>query len=290
MQRSDTAVWLAKRPAKSYLLGVRKSYGRLYDQDNFKACLAIWLLGLPFMARDFKNPYDGEAHAASVFVKSVYVTLPFVTTLPGLIELAWLPREHLANWWNAFQKTFVAGMYNIVPAGLVMYLCYGDVGTGSWTTRDEPYGWTDFGQLLLLLISHEIWFYITHRMNHTEHIYYTTHGHHHKNQGYVFMVNNSDVDVWELLSQGLWGLVFPLFFMKPKMFTHLAALGIFFSYSCTIHSTHWRPNNLHVVHHQQGRLATNYGLYTPLMDNLFGTMKETITDPALFRKSLKRAQ
>ena len=53
----------------------------------------------------------------------------------------------------------------------------------------------------MLLCSHEFWFYITHRMNHTEFFYYTTHGHHHQNVGYVYMVNNSDVDIWELLTQ-----------------------------------------------------------------------------------------
>lgn len=276
MLRAGGAVWLSNRSWRSNVAKHAQAfYSRLYDTQNFSACLAVWLCGLTYMLRDFKNPYDGEAHGALAFVKSVYVTMPIVTILPGLIELAWLPREHLPRWCTAAQKTFVSDMWNIVPAGLIMYLVHGDDGSGSIADRDPaPYGWHDMAQLLVLLCSHEFWFYVLHRMNHTEAIYYTTHGHHHKNKGYVFMVNNSDVDVWELCTQGLFGLLFPLCFIKVRTFTHLAALGIFFVYSCTIHSTHMRPTNLHVVHHQHGRLATNYGLYTPLMDVLFGTYQK----------------
>merc|ERR1719482_2395489 len=99
------------------------------------------------------------------------------------------------------------------------------------------------------------------------------------------MVNNSDVDVWELLSQGLFGLIFPLFFLDIRSLPHLAALGWFFMYTCTIHSTHMRPSTLHVVHHQYGRHATNYGLYTPLMDILFGTY-EPVYQPDTAAKAM----
>jgi len=272
------AVWLLTRrltKVQSSLLNspvVKKTanmYNSLYATSNFPVCFALWLCGLPFMVRDFKNPYDGEAHSFLTFLKSSYVTLPIVTImLPGLLELLWLPADHRPKWATACQKCFVSGLWNIVPTAAAQYYLHGT----NWTVRSpEPHGWIDVGHFFLLLASHEVWFYICHRMNHLEFIYSTTHGHHHKNKGLVFMVNNSDVDIWELLSQGLWGLVFPLFFMQIRSFPHLMALGFFFTYTCTIHSSAMRPDTLHVVHHQYGRHATNYGLYTPMMDKLFGT-------------------
>ena len=232
----------------------RKKFGRWYSslfaERQFPKALFLWLLGMPFMLKDFTNPYDLGAHGKMAFIKSVYVTMPLVTLLPGVIELLWLPKEHYRRWWGAFKTTFVADCWNIFPAGLIMYLAHGDDGFGGLTRRDPELGLREAGELLLLLCSHEFWFYVTHRMNHTEFFYFTTHGHHHQNVGYVYMVNNSDVDIWELLSQGLFGLMFPLLFIKVHMFAHLAALGWFFTYTCTIHSSYLRPTNLHVVHHQ----------------------------------------
>jgi len=259
----------------------RKKFGRWYSslfaERQFPKALFLWLLGMPFMLKDFTNPYDLGAHGKMAFIKSVYVTMPLVTLLPGVIELLWLPKEHYRRWWGAFKTTFVADCWNIFPAGLIMYLAHGDDGFGGLTRRDPELGLREAGELLLLLCSHEFWFYVTHRMNHTEFFYFTTHGHHHQNVGYVYMVNNSDVDIWELLSQGLFGLMFPLLFIKVHMFAHLAALGWFFTYTCTIHSSYLRPTNLHVVHHQHGIKATNFGLYTPLMDWLVGTYSGRLT-------------
>jgi len=245
------------------------AYNSLYNTANFPICMALWLSGLPFMLHDFKNPYDGQVHTRLTFLKSSYVTLPVVTIMvPGLMELLWIPVEHRAKWATACKKCFVSGLWNIVPTALVQHQLHGT----NWTVLSpEPHGWIDVFHFLLLCFSHEVWFYITHRMNHLEFIYSSTHGHHHKNKGLVFMVNNSDVDIWELLSQGLFGLVFPLFFLEIRSLPHLAALGWFFAYTCTIHSSAMRPDTLHVVHHQYGRHATNYGLYTPMMDILFGT-------------------
>jgi len=259
-------------PWMAAAMRVSDAYGSLYETKNFNICLLVWLAGIPLMLIDFANPYDpGPAPPFMTFLQSVYVTLPPVTIMaPGMIELLWLPSERIPKWKIACKKCFIAGCFNIPFASTVMYFMYGKA-----TTREpfSEYGWYDAAQLAMLLFSHDVWFYITHRMNHTEFIYKNTHGHHHKNKGYVYMVNNSDVDTWELVSQGLWGLIFPLFFTSIKMYTHLAALGFFFTYTCTIHSSAMRPNTLHVVHHQYARHAFNYGLYTPMMDTIFGTYK-----------------
>lgn len=41
-----------------------------------------------------------------------------------------------------------------------------------------------------------------------------------------------------------------MLFFQPHMYAHLAAVGWFFLYVCSIHSSYLRPTNLHVVHHQ----------------------------------------
>eukprot|EP00493_Phyllostaurus_siculus_P003981 UN03999 len=46
-----------------------------------------------------------------------------------------------------------------------MYLAHGDDGFGGLTRRDPELGLREAGELLLLLCSHEFWFYVTHRMN-----------------------------------------------------------------------------------------------------------------------------
>eukprot|EP00964_Phaeocystis_antarctica_P039750 scaffold22731_cov64-Phaeocystis_antarctica.AAC.4 len=112
-----------------------------------------------------------RTHGAMAFIKSVYVSMPIITLLPGVIELIWLPKEHHSRFWGACRTTFVADMWNIIPSGLMMYLAHGDDGFGSLTRRDPGLGWREAGELLLLLCSHDFWFYITHRMNHLEFFY-----------------------------------------------------------------------------------------------------------------------
>jgi hypothetical protein len=244
-------------------------YSQLYGTRNFPFCLAVWLLALPLMLYDLKNPWDGNVHSAATFIKAIWVSLPITGVLPGLLEFWWLPKDLHSIFFKACKETFVASFWNIIPAALVIYLSH----TKLTDPSSGPCGWEDIADFILLLCSHDVWFYICHRINHWEPIYNLTHGHHHLNKGHVFMVNNSDVDVWEMLFQGLWGLTFPLFVKNIRVFTHLAAVWFFFMYTCTIHSSVMRPNTLHVVHHQYGRVAHNYGLYTPLMDMLFGTYK-----------------
>jgi sterol desaturase/sphingolipid hydroxylase (fatty acid hydroxylase superfamily) len=246
-------------------------YARLYETRNFPICLSIWLLAMPYMLQDLKNPWDGNMHNAVTYIKAVSVSFPIVGLLPGLLEFWWLPKDRRSQFFAACKKTFVANFWNIVPAALVMHQVY-----TKWTDRSSgPCGWEDIADFVLLLCSHEIWFYICHRINHWEPIYNMTHGHHHLNKGHVFMVNNADVDVWEMAFQGLWGLAFPLLVKPIRMYTHLAAVWFFFMYTCTIHSSVLRPGTLHGVHHEYGRVAYNYGLYTPLMDMLFGTYKSS---------------
>jgi len=263
------------------------AYNGLYDTKNFPVCFVLWMLGLTVALQGFENPYDGLPHPFSTFMKSVYVSLPVITImLPGLIELMWLPKDQHKQWAKACQKCFVAGCWNLLPSGFVMYKLHGE--GGMTVLSQDPHGWVDVGHFFLLLASHEFWFYVMHRMNHLEFIFSTTHGHHHKNKGLVFMVNNSDVDVWELCSQGLFGLVFPLLFMEIRSLPHLLALGFFFVNSCSFHSSAMRPGALHVVHHQYGRHATNFGLYTPLMDTLFGTY-EKVYNPENAEKLINAA-
>jgi sterol desaturase/sphingolipid hydroxylase (fatty acid hydroxylase superfamily) len=250
-------------------------YSQLYEKRNFTTLLSIWLLTLPFMLQDLKNPWDGNVHDALTYFKAMYVSYPMAVLLPGLLEFWWLPKDLHPMFFTACKKTFVASFWNIVPASLVMYL-----SATKWADRSsEPCGWEDIADFMLLLCSSDVWFYIWHRINHWEPMYKLTHGHHHLNKGHTFMVNNSDVDVWEMLTHGLWGVTFPLFFKPIRVFTHLAAVWFFFAYTCTIHSFVLRPTNLHVVHHQYGRVAYNYGLYTPLMDMLFGTYKPSFEGP-----------
>eukprot|EP00622_Pseudochattonella_farcimen_P001530 FR736253.1.p1 GENE.FR736253.1~~FR736253.1.p1 ORF type:complete len:185 (+),score=10.35 FR736253.1:87-641(+) len=165
-------------------------YNGLYDTKHFSVCLVVWLCGIPIALQNFQNCYDGQAHPFSTFFKSVYVSLPISTIiLPGALELLWLPREQHEQWANACKKCFVSGMWNILPSAFVQYHLH---GTNSWTVRSpDPHGWVDVGHFLLLLASHEFWFYVCHRINHTEFFFSSTHGHHHKNKGLVFMVNNS---------------------------------------------------------------------------------------------------
>jgi len=250
-------------------------YARLYEPQLFPICLTIWLLGMGRMMQGLQNPWDGNVHDAMTYIQAVYVSFPIVALLPGLLEYWWLPKDLHSMFFTACKKTFVSSFWGIVPAALVLHQAH-----TKWTDRSSgPIRREDIADFILLLGSHDVWFYICHRLNHWEPIYNMTHGHHHLNKGHVFMVNNSDVDVWEMLFQGMWGLTFPLFFKNVRMFTHLAALYAFFMYTCTIHSSVMRPGALHEVHHQYGRLAYNYGLYTPFMDRIFGTYKSAFDAP-----------
>ena len=126
-----------------------------------------------------------------------------------------------------------------------------------------------FFNSIIIILSYDIWFYISHMILHTNQFYHIHKIHHSKKYDNLEYLDTYNSHIYEILFQGI-SVFFPYIYISFNINSFILSLLFLNIRGCMRHDDNfsWLVGNHHILHHKDGRY--NFGEYW--IDHLFNTI------------------